>query len=131
RRGRHRRRWGMGDARGDRVRPRPRTRGGRSGGGARCGRPRDRRNPGCGRRPGLAAPGLAAPTGRMRPVRTVRAGAVPWLVAAPPAVLTLVASLVGIGRYGFGNDEYATWYASTLPWPDLFRLLDHQDVMLG
>ena len=54
-----------------------------------------------------------------------------WLVAVPPAVLTLVVSLIGIGSYGLGNDEYATWHASTLSFPDLFRLLDHQDTLLG
>ncbi len=64
-------------------------------------------------------------------MRDVRARSEPWLVAAPPAVLTLVVSFIGIGRYGLGNDEYATWYASTLSFPDLFRLLDHQDALLG
>lgn len=52
-------------------------------------------------------------------------------VAVPPALLTLVVSLAGIGRYPLGNDEYATWHASTLSFPDLFRLLNHQDVLLG
>ncbi len=59
------------------------------------------------------------------------AGRSSWWVAVPPTLLTLAVSLYQIGRYGLGNDEYATWHASTLSFPDLFRLLDHQDVLLG
>lgn len=55
----------------------------------------------------------------------------PWWVAAPPAVLALAVGLFRIGRHGLFNDEYATWYASTLPLRDLARLLDHQDALLG
>ena len=64
-------------------------------------------------------------------MRDARVPAWSSLVAVPPALLALVVTLPGIGKYELGNDEYATWYASTLSFPDLFRLLDHVDALLG
>lgn len=70
-------------------------------------------------------------TGGMRAVRDGRSTAWSSLVAVPPALLALVVTLPGIGKNELGNDEYATWYASTLSFPDLFRLLDDVDALLG
>ena len=52
------------------------------------------------------------------------------LVALPAMVATLAISMFGIGTRSLWNDEYATWYASTLSWTDLFRLLSHVDAVL-
>ncbi|WP_213450567.1 glycosyltransferase family 39 protein [Rhizomonospora bruguierae] len=70
-------------------------------------------------------PGRHAAPPRL-PVRVRR-----WLaragVAAPPALLVLVLGLVGLDQRRMWGDEYASWYAATLPWHGLAQLLDHVD----
>src|SRR5690242_13463386 len=66
----------------------------------------------------------AAPAVTVRPVSA-------WLVGVPGAALAFVLSCVGLGERSLWNDEYATWYASTLSPRDLVRLLDHIDTVVG
>ncbi|MFE7114620.1 glycosyltransferase family 39 protein [Streptomyces sp. NPDC057654] len=52
----------------------------------------------------------------------------------PPALvglLVLGVCLWGIGRRPLDHDEYATWWAATLPHADLSRLLHHTDALLA
>jgi mannosyltransferase len=51
-----------------------------------------------------------------------------WL---PPAALTLAFGLVGLGHRQPWEDEYASWWAATLSWPDLGGLLHHTDLVLA
>jgi mannosyltransferase len=53
------------------------------------------------------------------------------LLALPPALLALTLSVAGIGDRSMWNDEYATWYASTLGWHDLTRLLGNVDAVVA
>jgi mannosyltransferase len=58
----------------------------------------------------------------------------PWLVrlarAVPAAFVMLALTLRGLGSRVMWNDEYATWYAATLPRADLLRLLNHVDIVM-
>ncbi|GAA2548112.1 hypothetical protein GCM10010435_16860 [Winogradskya consettensis] len=69
------------------------------------------------------------------PIDSLGGGRLPrWpavLVAVPAALLTLVMTLLGIGSRAMWNDEYATWYASTLSFGDLGRLLQHVDTVVA
>ncbi|MEV0260758.1 glycosyltransferase family 39 protein [Streptomyces sp. NPDC050617] len=52
----------------------------------------------------------------------------------PPVLvglLVLAVCLWGIGRRPLDHDEYATWWAATLPHADLSRLLHHTDALLA
>ncbi|MEU7041201.1 glycosyltransferase family 39 protein [Streptomyces varsoviensis] len=52
----------------------------------------------------------------------------------PPVLvglLVLAACLWGIGRRPLDHDEYATWWAATLPHAGLARLLHHTDALLA
>lgn len=49
----------------------------------------------------------------------------------PPALLALALSVTGIGSRGMWNDEYATWYAATLSFGDLARLLANVDAVVA
>ena len=49
----------------------------------------------------------------------------------PPAVLTLVLTVVGIGTRSLWNDEYATWYAATLNFADFTRLVGNVDAVVA
>ncbi|WP_091202613.1 glycosyltransferase family 39 protein [Micromonospora narathiwatensis] len=64
------------------------------------------------------------------PARTagVRRG---WLVWSPPALLTLVVTLTGIGHAQPWRDELATWSAATRPVGDLVRLAGTIDAATG
>ena len=53
------------------------------------------------------------------------------LIALPPAALTLIISMFGIGKRGLWNDEYATWDASTRSFGDLLKLLDNVDAVVA
>lgn len=53
------------------------------------------------------------------------------LLFLPPAVLTLAMSLSGIGARSMWNDEYAAWYASTLSFADLMKLLENVDAVVA
>lgn len=53
------------------------------------------------------------------------------LLALPPAVLALTLSVVGIGSRSMWNDEYASWYAATLSFGDLARLLANVDAVVA
>lgn len=53
------------------------------------------------------------------------------LVAAVPALLTLVIALVGVGHRQPWDDERASWWAASLSWGDFGRLLGHFDVVLA
>ncbi|MEU1198586.1 glycosyltransferase family 39 protein [Streptomyces sp. NPDC005813] len=55
---------------------------------------------------------------------------VPLLVSGPPTVLALAVVLSGVGHRQLWRDEHATWWASTLSYPDLGRLTGHIDVVL-
>ncbi|MFI6443125.1 glycosyltransferase family 39 protein [Kitasatospora sp. NPDC050543] len=52
-------------------------------------------------------------------------------VALPPAALTLVLCLYGIGRRQLWRDEHATWWASELSWSQLGDLIGHMDLVLA
>jgi mannosyltransferase len=80
-----------------------------------------------------------APPAGTRPGRHAAPSRIPswvrrWLSRAglflPPAVLALALGLTGLGERRMWGDEYATWYAVTLPWDGLFQLLDHVDRVL-
>ncbi|MET8149615.1 glycosyltransferase family 39 protein [Actinoplanes sp. NPDC049668] len=53
------------------------------------------------------------------------------LLCLPPALLALTMSLAGIGARSMWNDEYATWYASTLGLRDLAKLLNNVDAVVA
>jgi mannosyltransferase len=53
------------------------------------------------------------------------------LLTLPPALLALALSVAGIGTRSMWNDEYATWYASTLGLGDLFKLLSNVDAVVA
>ncbi|AGZ41584.1 hypothetical protein AFR_16510 [Actinoplanes friuliensis DSM 7358] len=53
------------------------------------------------------------------------------LLALPPAALALTLSVLGIGSRSMWNDEYATWYASTLSFRDLSKLLVNVDAVVA
>ncbi|GID92829.1 glycosyltransferase family 39 protein [Amorphoplanes digitatis] len=53
------------------------------------------------------------------------------LLCLPPALLALTLSVVGIGTRSMWNDEYATWYASTLGLRDLAKLLNNVDAVVA
>jgi mannosyltransferase len=53
------------------------------------------------------------------------------LLALPAFAVTLAIALPGIGNRAMWNDEYATWYASTLSPGALLRLLDRVDAVLA
>ncbi len=55
----------------------------------------------------------------------------PWLVWLPPALLTLVVTLTGIGHAQLWRDELATWSAATRPVVDLVRLAGTIDAATG
>jgi mannosyltransferase len=82
---------------------------------------------------GLMPPRLT-PRRHVRPhlLQTEGRGAmtVALVVALPASLLALALSLFGIGSRGLWNDEYATWHAATLPWGDLFHLLNNVDAVL-
>ncbi|MEU4215918.1 glycosyltransferase family 39 protein [Actinoplanes sp. NPDC026623] len=67
----------------------------------------------------------AEPSGR----RWSRTGTA--LLILPPALLALALSVAGIGARSMWNDEYATWYASTLGFGDLARLLSNVDAVVA
>jgi mannosyltransferase len=52
-------------------------------------------------------------------------------LALPPALLALTLSVVGIGARSMWNDEYASWYASTLSFRDLAKLLGNVDAVVA
>jgi mannosyltransferase len=58
-----------------------------------------------------------------------------WLgtlgLVLPPAALTLVLTVVGIGTRSLWNDEYATWYAATLNFADFKRLTANVDAVVA
>ncbi|QMU79275.1 hypothetical protein GXW83_29785 [Streptacidiphilus sp. PB12-B1b] len=74
------------------------------------------------------APPAARP-GQHRPRAARRAPAVP--VAVAPTLLMLVLGLSGIGHRQPWDDERATWWAATLGWGDLARLIQHVDIVLA
>jgi mannosyltransferase len=53
------------------------------------------------------------------------------LVFALPALATLACVLPGLGHRQLWRDEHATWWASTLSWHDLGRLIEHIDVVFA
>ena len=53
------------------------------------------------------------------------------LLTLPPALLALALSVAGIGARSMWNDEYATWYASTLGLSDLAKLLANVDAVVA
>src|SRR5262249_46222188 len=77
-----------------------------------------------------AGPGHPGPTPPARSRQYPRR--VPGLLLAlPVSVLTLGILLPGLGRRALWNDEYATWYASTLSPGDLLRLFGHVDAVVA
>ncbi|TDU06136.1 mannosyltransferase [Streptomyces sp. 846.5] len=61
-----------------------------------------------------------------------RRGAVPTAVLfLLPALVTLVMGGYGLGSRQVGQEESATWWAASLSWGGLGRLLDHTDVVLA
>jgi mannosyltransferase len=63
------------------------------------------------------------------PAAVRRTGAA--LPAISVALLTLVVGGFRAGNRQLWDDEYATWYASTLNWPDFVRLIGHIDFVLA
>jgi mannosyltransferase len=53
------------------------------------------------------------------------------LITLPPAALTLVMTVVGIGTRSLWNDEYATWYVATLNFEDFRRLIGNVDAVIA
>lgn len=53
------------------------------------------------------------------------------LTVLPPAALTLVMTVIGIGTRSLWNDEYATWYVATLNFADFRRLIGNVDAVLA
>jgi mannosyltransferase len=53
------------------------------------------------------------------------------LLILPPALLTLVMTMVGIGTRALWNDEYASWYAATLSFTDFRRLVGNVDAVVA
>jgi mannosyltransferase len=81
------------------------------------------------------APRIAAqrrPAGHT-PETAVRRWSMPSTVclALPPALLALTLSIFGIGSRAMWNDEYATWYAATLSFRDLAKLLANVDAVVA
>ncbi len=54
-----------------------------------------------------------------------------WLLALPSTVATLLVVGYRAGDRQLWEDEYATWHASTLDYPDFFRLISHTDLELA
>lgn len=46
-------------------------------------------------------------------------------------ICAFVVAMIGIGTPGIGFDEAASWWAASLPWHELSRLLSHQDLNFG
>ncbi|WP_153040152.1 glycosyltransferase family 39 protein [Actinoplanes sp. TFC3] len=55
---------------------------------------------------------------------------VPLRIALPPFVVTLIVMLIGLGDRQLWRDENATWWASTLSFGDLRKLVETVDVVL-
>jgi mannosyltransferase len=73
-----------------------------------------------------------APDGSPSPMAPrLRSAAGTLLITLPPALLTLVMTVVGIGTRSLWNDEYATWYAATLSFADLKRLVANVDAVVA
>jgi mannosyltransferase len=53
------------------------------------------------------------------------------LITVPPAALTMVMTVIGIGTRGLWNDEYATWYTATLSFGELRRLIGNVDAVVA
>ena len=66
-----------------------------------------------------------------RTATALRSAAGTLLMVLPPALLTLVMTVVGIGTRSLWNDEYATWYAATLSFGDLKRLVANVDAVVA
>ncbi|WP_433721121.1 glycosyltransferase family 39 protein [Actinoplanes sp. CA-051413] len=86
----------------------------------------------------LLSPAVPRIIGQRRPDGHVPASLVrSWSVlstvalALPPALLALTLSVVGIGSRSMWNDEYASWYASTLSFRDLAKLLANVDAVVA
>jgi mannosyltransferase len=54
-----------------------------------------------------------------------------WMLGVPPALLTLVIGGFRAGDHQLWEDEYATWHASTLDYPEFSRLIGHVDFALS
>jgi hypothetical protein len=54
-----------------------------------------------------------------------------WMLGVPPALLTLVVGGFRAGDHQLWEDEYATWHASTLDYPEFSRLVGHVDFALS
>ena len=78
-------------------------------------------------------PAPAPPVDSEPPPEPRRRGSWPATVALvlPPAALTLVLTVVGIGTRSLWNDEYATWYAATLSFADFKRLIGNVDAVVA
>ncbi|GAA3343244.1 hypothetical protein GCM10020358_81190 [Amorphoplanes nipponensis] len=83
--------------------------------------------------PPVAPAGGAHPPDATVPEAAVRswpaAGTV--ALALPPALLALGLSVAGIGARSMWNDEYASWYAATLSFGDLAKLLANVDAVVA
>jgi len=80
----------------------------------------------------LLPPVTEAPASPPVPLaRRLRSAAGTLLLVLPPALLTLVMTVVGIGTRSLWNDEYATWYAATLSFGDLVRLIGNVDAVVA
>ncbi len=76
--------------------------------------------------PATPGPGAAAPSGPSPGSRLLNG---PGLAAAP-AVLTFAVALIGIGSRQVWRDEHATWWAASLPYPGLMRLVESVDIVV-
>jgi mannosyltransferase len=74
-----------------------------------------------------AAPPAAPPD----VARRSRVAAHRVVLMLPPMVLTLAIAVVGIDDRSLWNDEYATWYASSLSIADLLPLMSHIDAVIS
>jgi mannosyltransferase len=78
-----------------------------------------------------APPVTRAPDSPPPAAPRLRSAAGTLLMILPPALLTLVMTVVGIGTRSLWNDEYATWYAATLSFADLKRLVANVDAVVA
>jgi mannosyltransferase len=65
------------------------------------------------------------------PAPVLRSAAGRLLLILPPALLTLVMTVIGIGSRAMWNDEYASWYAATLNLADFRRLIGNTDAVVA
>ncbi|MFB6891079.1 glycosyltransferase family 39 protein [Kitasatospora sp. NPDC056327] len=85
--------------------------------------------------PAVPAPAAVPPGGPATAPPEADERTPPWraalAVALPPALLTLLLCLYGIGDRQLWRDEHASWWAASLSWSDLGALTANMDLVLA